>query len=137
MSFDDFAHAIEKSFQTNRQFGIGFGAEYSGGQIARRSFDSNHAKSGTMQAGIDAYARQGYENEWRLHHQGGPMGYAARDFKATPTETRLVAEHQLVGWNPSITGTKSEDTMLSGGEILTSMEDWPQCGTRPDILVRS
>jgi Xaa-Pro aminopeptidase len=90
-----------------------------------------------LQVGIEAYAANGFAEEWRLHHQGGPMGYAARDFKATPTETRTVEPNQLVGWNPSISGTKSEDTILSTGEVVTSFEDWPTCGTRPDILVRA
>jgi hypothetical protein len=48
----------------------------------------------------------------------------------------------MVGWNPSITGTKSEDTILTRAagrapEILTAMTDWPMLGQRPDILVRS
>ena len=39
--------------------GGSFGPEYSGCQIARRSFDSHYAESGAMQAGIDSqnYAR--------------------------------------------------------------------------------
>jgi len=69
--------------------------------------------------------------------RGGPMGYEGRDFKATPTETREVVEDQAVGWNPSIAGTKSEDTILSSGEVLTLTKDWPLRGGRPDILTRS
>jgi hypothetical protein len=84
-----------------------------------------------------AYAEQGFADEWRLHHQGGPMGYAPRDFVATPSETRAIRERQLIGWNPSITGTKSEDTIVSGGEVLTAMRDWPMLGARPSILVRA
>ncbi len=87
--------------------------------------------------GIRVYCETGFEKEWRLHHQGGPMGYEGRDFKATPSETRVVVERQAVGWNPSITGTKSEDTILSSGEVLTAMRGWPTgtCG-RPDVLLR-
>lgn len=89
-----------------------------------------------LAAGVRAYEQTGFGEEWKKHHQGGPMGYEARDFKATPGETRCVLENQLVGWNPSITGTKSEDTILSTGEIVTQTGDWPMCGTRPDLLVR-
>jgi antitoxin VapB len=35
---------------------------------------------------------------------------------------------QAFAWNPSITGTKSEDTILIGrdqNEIITEMSDWP------------
>lgn len=87
-------------------------------------------------AGIEAYRESGYPDEWKLHHQGGPVGYEGREFKATPTETRKVVRDQLVGWNPSIAGTKSEDTILSSGEILTATRAWPSRGGRPDILVR-
>ena len=87
-------------------------------------------------AGIDAYRAEGFGQEWKLHHQGGPVGYEGREFKATPTEVRKVVENQLVGWNPSIAGTKSEDTILSSGELLTGMRGWPSCGGRPDILIR-
>ena len=86
--------------------------------------------------GIRAYRETGFPEEWKKHHQGGPMGYEGRDFKATPSETRCVRERQPVGWNPSIAGTKSEDTILSSGEVLTAMRGWPMNGSRPDILCR-
>lgn len=103
--------------------------------------------------GVEAYAATGFADEWRKHHQGGPMGYEARDFKATPTETRRVAPRQLVGWNPTITGTKCEDTILTcevttpspstpeppasaAPEIITATGSWPLCGGRPDVLPR-
>jgi Xaa-Pro aminopeptidase len=86
--------------------------------------------------GIRAYRETGFAQEWKKHHQGGPVGYEGREFKATPSETRRILDRQAVGWNPSIAGTKSEDTILSSGEVLTSMKDWPTCGTRPDILIR-
>ncbi len=89
-----------------------------------------------LDVGRQVYRETGFADEWKHHHQGGPMGYEGRDFKATPTETRKVVQDQAVGWNPSITGTKSEDTILSSGEVLTAMRDWPMCGTRPDILCR-
>lgn len=90
-----------------------------------------------LAAGIRAYRETGFADQWKLHHQGGPMGYECRDYKATPAETRQVQPRQAVGWNPSISGTKSEDTILSTGEVLTGMRDWPVHATgRPDILVR-
>ena len=89
-----------------------------------------------LAVGQQVYRETGFADEWTLHHQGGPMGYEGRDYKATPGETRRVVENQAVGWNPSITGTKSEDTILSSGEVITAMKNWPTCGTRPDILCR-
>lgn len=86
---------------------------------------------------IDVYAATGFADEWTKHHQGGPMGYALRDFCVAPDEPRAVLERQIVGWNPSITGTKSEDAILPGGEVLTrGAGDWPMREGRPDILVR-
>ncbi|MCK6445329.1 MAG: M24 family metallopeptidase [Planctomycetes bacterium] len=82
------------------------------------------------------YRATGFPDEWKLHHQGGPMGYAARDFCVAPGETRCIVERQLLGWNPSITGTKSEDTLVSGGEVLTRTGKWPELDGRPDILIR-
>jgi hypothetical protein len=38
------------------------------------------------------------------------------------------AASYIYAWNPSITGTKSEDTILVGpgsNEVLTSIPDWP------------
>lgn len=76
----------------------------------------------------DAYKNAGYDGEWRLHHQGGTAGYGAREFLALPGEQTALAAGMLCAWNPSITGVKSEDTVLvTGGtpEILTVTENWP------------
>jgi Xaa-Pro aminopeptidase len=89
-----------------------------------------------LAVGQQVYRDTGFGDEWKHHHQGGPMGYEGRDYFAKPSETRRVVENQAVGWNPSITGTKSEDTILSSGEVITSMKNWPTCGSRPDILCR-
>ncbi len=75
-----------------------------------------------------AYAATGFADEWRLHHQGGPAGYEAREYVATPGLTDLVSVGQVYAWNPSIAGTKSEDTILvaeDGNENLTSIPGWP------------
>jgi len=82
---------------------------------------------GTLQ---DAYARAGFADEWKLHHQGGTAGYEAREFIATPGETETLEAGMVCAWNPSITGVKSEDTILvppAGGppEVLTAIDGWP------------
>ncbi len=100
-----------------------------------------------LRAACDEYARQGYPDEWMLHHQGGATGYAARDYKATALSEQIVLDGQAFAWNPSIAGTKSEDTILaseSGPEVLSPAHDWPllsaACGLgsleRPCILER-
>jgi Xaa-Pro aminopeptidase len=63
--------------------------------------------------GLAVYKERGFADEWQLHHQGGPTGYAGRDYRGTPHESRRIVPNQALAWNPSITGTKSEDTALS------------------------
>lgn len=75
------------------------------------------------------YAEVGYPEEWQLHHQGGPAGYAPREAIATAQEDWVVRAGQAFAWNPSITGTKSEDTILvhdENFENLTEMDGWPE-----------
>ncbi len=75
-----------------------------------------------------AYANAGYPEEYQLHHQGGPAGFAPREFIATPAAGHPVEAGQVYAWNPSITGTKSEDTILIGAdsnEVLTAIDGWP------------
>ena len=86
------------------------------------------ALSDIFERATAAYAQTGFADEWQLHHQGGPAGYEAREYVATPGLTDLVSVGQVYAWNPSITGTKSEDTMLvaeDGNEVLTSISGWP------------
>jgi Xaa-Pro aminopeptidase len=81
-----------------------------------------------FQITADAYRAAGYPDEWQLHHQGGSAGYEPREFVATPTSTEKVTIGQAYAWNPSITGSKSEDTILVGSdhnEIMTEISGWP------------
>ena len=76
----------------------------------------------------EIYKETGFANEWKLHHQGGTTGYAPRDYKAIPDSNEVLYLNQAVAWNPSITGTKSEDTIIVGvnhPEIITVSPDWP------------
>ena len=106
--------------------------------------------SGIFQKAQKAYGEAGFPDEWQKHHQGGPTGYIEREFTATPgTSPNLKVEANMaVAWNPSITGTKSEDTILvtsRGPEVITSSPNWPMIGVtvdrktvkRPNWLVKS
>jgi antitoxin VapB len=78
--------------------------------------------------GVAAYQAAGFADEWKLHHQGGLAGYNPRELVATPTSTFPVGASQAYAWNPSITGTKSEDTILvgdDGNEVITAIPGWP------------
>lgn len=66
-----------------------------------------------LAAGQAAYEARGYGDEFQKHHQGGPIGYAGRDYRVDFTTPGVIQENQAFCWNPSITGTKSEDTVIS------------------------
>jgi antitoxin VapB len=75
-----------------------------------------------------AYAEAGFADEWQLHHQGGSAGYEPREFIAVPDSPEVVRLGQAYAWNPSITGAKSEDTILvceSDNEVMTTIQGWP------------
>jgi len=105
------------------------------------------AVSDIFSGAVEAYASAGFEDEWKFHHQGGATGYGTRDYKGTLYDEHIVLENQAFAWNPSIRGTKSEDTILAtsnGPEVLSAAWDWPMRTARfagreiqrPDILVR-
>jgi Xaa-Pro aminopeptidase len=77
---------------------------------------------------VEAYFLAGVPGEELRHHQGGAIGYRARDWVAHPESRDRVTLPQAFAWNPSITGTKVEDTALvtpDGVDLLTSTPDWP------------
>jgi antitoxin VapB len=59
-----------------------------------------------------AYAATGYPDAWREHHQGGTIGYQARERIATPGDRTVIDPGMAFAWNPSIAGAKAEDTLI-------------------------
>jgi antitoxin VapB len=87
------------------------------------------------QVAARSYAEVDFPDEEKLHHQGGACGYRTRDWVAHPASTDVVHDHQAFAWNPSITGTKVEETVIVSGERLesiTATRDWPQISTTVD-----
>jgi Xaa-Pro aminopeptidase len=85
--------------------------------------------SEVFKAALKAYAEKGYPEEYKLHHQGGAIGYFGRDYKVTAETNEIIAENQAFTWNPSITGMKSEDTMLAtatGPRIMSEPVLFPE-----------
>jgi len=95
-----------------------------------------------------AYASEGYAGEYMLHHQGGLAGYKSRELVCTPTTRYTLMEGNCIAWNPTITGTKSEDTaiLLRGTNEIVSFpptSQWPvlefeysgEKVRRPDLLL--
>ncbi|MFJ4029651.1 M24 family metallopeptidase [Paenarthrobacter sp. NPDC089989] len=90
-----------------------------------------------------AYERHGFgADQWKLHHQGGPAGYAGRDPRVTADVTDRIVVNQPFTWNPSGPAVKIEDTVLltdGGLEILTLDERWPTAevdGRRRPLTLR-
>jgi antitoxin VapB len=83
----------------------------------------------------NAYAEQGFADEIKRHHQGGAAGYRTRDWVAHPISGEVVQEDQAFAWNPSITGTKVEETCIVAGggiEVITATADVPVITTVVD-----
>lgn len=80
------------------------------------------ALTAPLEAAQAAYAEFGSNQEWQLHHQGGGIGYTGRDFKVIPGMAGVVEENQAFCWNPTITGTKTEDSFIArtGGALILS-----------------
>jgi Xaa-Pro dipeptidase len=96
---------------------------------------------------LQVYRKTGFADEWKFLHQGGSTGYEGRDYKGNFNCKEIVRKNQAFAWNPSITGTKSEDTIIAFPEetkIISTVPGWPMitaecCGIeieRPDILVK-
>ena len=83
----------------------------------------------------DAYAGAGLPGEIDKHHQGGAAGYRTRDWVAHPGSGDFVKRNQAFAWNPSVTGTKVEETVIvtdDGIETLTTSGKFPAFTHRID-----
>jgi antitoxin VapB len=76
-----------------------------------------------------AYTDAGYEDEVDKHHQGGAAGYRTREWVAHPGCLERVQPNQAFAWNPSITGTKVEETVIAANgtcEVITASPGFPR-----------
>lgn len=87
------------------------------------------------QTASEAYAHAGFPDEIDKHHQGGATGYRTREWVAHPESAEVVALGGAFAWNPSITGTKVEETVVvsAGGiECITPSGGFPVLTTSID-----
>ena len=98
-----------------------------------------------LAAAVTGYEEVGFAGEWQSHYQGGVCGYAPREVNASPGGTFRFEVNQVLGWNPTITGTKIEDAFViakDGLRNITLTPSWPSTEakvpqgaiTLPDIL---
>ena len=81
-----------------------------------------------------AYDAVGFADEWENHHQGGAAGFAGREWFATPNGDEPVRRPMGYAWNPTVHGTKSEDTHLVTSDLterLTKTGRWPTHEVEP------
>lgn len=74
------------------------------------------------------YAAEGFPGAEKFHHQGGACGYRTRDWVAHPLCDERIQVNQAFAWNPSLSGTKVEETAIlldDGLETITASPDWP------------
>jgi Xaa-Pro aminopeptidase len=97
---------------------------------------------------FEVYKSAGFENETRNQHFGGITGYNAREAFARPAQPGQtdwsLNEGMALAWNPTLPGSKIEDTVLvtkSGVESVTIDPQWPKFELdgrmRPDVWVRA
>lgn len=100
-----------------------------------------------FEVGKVAYKSVGYEGEEKKHFQGGTCGYLTREQGLDPYNAYEISDGEIFAHNPTITGTKIEDSiMIKNGryEVLTLSDDWPSREMehngivlkRPEILQR-
>ncbi|MFW6000244.1 MAG: M24 family metallopeptidase, partial [Halorubrum sp.] len=81
-----------------------------------------------------AYDAVGFPDEWENHHQGGAAGFAGREWIATPDGDEPVRRPMGYAWNPTVRGTKSEETHLVTSDLterLTKTGRWPTHEVEP------
>ncbi|WP_434512700.1 M24 family metallopeptidase [Desulfitobacterium sp. AusDCA] len=102
-----------------------------------------------FEKGNEAYSKAGFPNEWKRHHQGGAIGYIPREYRIGETQHEVFVPNQMLAWNPTVDGTKVEETVLlmpdNKLKFLTTVPEWwpmerviisDQQVQLPQILVR-
>ncbi|WP_439027236.1 M24 family metallopeptidase [Haloarchaeobius sp. DT45] len=76
-----------------------------------------------------AYDAVGSPDRWQAHPQGGAIGYARREWLATPNSEVLLQGPMAYAWTPSLPGVRREDSTLvtTDGMVdrLTDTGGWP------------
>lgn len=78
--------------------------------------------------GKNAYREAGYDGEWTNHIQGGISGYNPLEFQVNAVTGIKIKNNNILAFNPTIKGTKSEDPILVKdgiGEITVFDSRWP------------
>jgi len=86
------------------------------------------------------YADFGYPDMWQVHHQGGPQSYTNGFYLITEDTHNVIKLNQCYGYNPTITGTKTEDGFIvteEGPLFITYPVSFPELKSEIDGVVYS
>ncbi|GGD77891.1 M24 family metallopeptidase [Paenibacillus nasutitermitis] len=78
---------------------------------------------------LKTYEELGLGDAWKKHTIGGKTGYRTREFSVGPYTEGKVEKGTVWGWNPTVNGTKSEDTVWVGDDGAIPLHEdkrWPQ-----------
>ncbi|MCL6087230.1 MAG: aminopeptidase P family protein [Actinobacteria bacterium] len=81
-----------------------------------------------FEIGKEAYKEVGYDGEWESHIQGGISGYKPLEFEVNAVTDIKISNNNIMAFNPTIKGTKSEDPILTknnSSEITVFDKRWP------------
>ncbi|WP_300365313.1 Xaa-Pro peptidase family protein [Brachyspira sp.] len=77
---------------------------------------------------VKTYKEENVETEYLNHHQGGAIGFESREWVLRPALEETIYKNQMIAYNPTLIGTKAEETLLileNSKEILTIGKDFP------------
>ncbi|MHB8277797.1 MAG: aminopeptidase P family N-terminal domain-containing protein [Candidatus Humimicrobiaceae bacterium] len=78
--------------------------------------------------GKETYSKMNLLDEWDKHTQGGIVGYTPREIEIKENANYILNNNNLISFNPTITGVKTEDVVLIENNIskqLTIDKNWP------------
>lgn len=81
-----------------------------------------------LEVGKESYKKAGFNGEWENHLQGGISGYTPLEFLAVSNSRVKVRENNVMSWNPTVKGAKSEDPVLVTAEEVVQLSidsRWP------------
>ena len=89
---------------------------------------TGRSMSELFEIGKSAYREAGYDGEWKNHIQGGISGYNPLEFQVNAVTDFKIKNNNILSFNPTIKGTKSEDPILvkdGTSSVMVFDDRWP------------
>ncbi len=82
-----------------------------------------------------AYGKIGHPDEWKLHHQGGMILGLERLYLVPPGDRTRIVPGMVLAWNPTVQGTKFEDTVVVRPDGALENLSFPEKSRWPAVEV--